>query len=137
MAGAILETAVIGELLKAALHRGETARLHFSRTATGVEVDVVAQQWESGAERLIPLEVRTSATTTARMARGIRGLRADFGGMVAPGYVVCRGDRRLPLGDDVTSLPLSEPQRRAWRSAVPPTRARPAACRTPAPARHR
>ena len=108
MAGALLETAVIGELLKAALHRGETARLHFWRTATGVEVDVLAQLWESGGERLVPLEVKTSATATARMARGIRGLRADMGGMVAPGYVVYLGDRRLPLGDDVTSLPLAE-----------------------------
>lgn len=108
MAGALLETAVVGELLKAALHRGETARLHFWRTATGVEVDVLAQLWESGGERLVPLEVKTSATATARMARGIRGLRADMGGMVAPGYVVYLGDRRLPLGDDVTSLPLGE-----------------------------
>jgi predicted AAA+ superfamily ATPase len=108
MAGAILETAVIGELLKAALHRGETSRLHFWRTATGVEVDVLAQQWKSGAERLVPLEVKTSATATARMARGIRGLRADLGGMVAPGYVVYLGDRRLPLGDEVMSLPLSD-----------------------------
>ncbi len=108
MAGALLETAVIGELLKAALHRGESARLHFWRTATGVEVDVLAQLWESGGERLVPLEVKTSATATARMARGIRGLRADMGGMVAPGYVVYLGDRRLPLGDDVTSLPLGE-----------------------------
>jgi predicted AAA+ superfamily ATPase len=108
MAGTILETVVIGELLKAALHHGETARLHFWRTATGVEVDVLAQKWESGAERLVPLEAKTSATATARMARGIRSLRADVGDLVAPGYVVYLGDRRLPLGDDVTSLPLSE-----------------------------
>jgi predicted AAA+ superfamily ATPase len=108
MAGTILETAVIGELLKAALHHGEPARLHFWRTATGVEVDVLAQMWESGAERLVPLEVKTSATATVRMAHGIRGLRADLGGLIAPGYVVYLGGRRLPLGDDVTSLPLSE-----------------------------
>lgn len=108
MAGALLETAVMGELLKAALHRGETARLHFWRTATGVEVDVLAEESGSGGERLVPLEVKTSATANARMARGIRGLRADLGGLVAPGYVVFLGDRRLPLGDDVTSLPLSE-----------------------------
>ena len=31
LAGALLETAVVGELLKTALHRGETARLHFWR----------------------------------------------------------------------------------------------------------
>ena len=108
MAGTILETAVIGELLKGALHHGETARLHFWRTATGVEVDVLAEESGSGGERLVPLEVKTSATASARMARGIRGVRADLGGLVAPGYVVYLGDRRLPLGDDVTSMPLSE-----------------------------
>lgn len=108
LAGALLETAVVGELLKAALHRGETARLHFWRTATGVEVDVLAQQWESGAERLVPLEVKTTATATTRMAGSIRGLRADLGEVVAPGYLVYLGDRRLPLGSGVTSLPLSE-----------------------------
>jgi predicted AAA+ superfamily ATPase len=108
MAGAVMETAVIGELLKAAVHRGETARLHFWRTATGVEVDVLAEDRESGAERLVPLEVKTSATAAARMAGGIRGLRADLGALVTAGYVVYLGDRRLPLGDDVTSLPLSE-----------------------------
>ena len=108
MAGTILETAVIGELLKGALHHGETARLHFWRTATGVEVDELAEESGSGGERLVPLEVKTSATASARMARGIRGVRADLGGLVAPGYVVYLGDRRLPLGDDVTSMPLSE-----------------------------
>lgn len=108
MAGALLETAVIGELLKAALHRGETARLHFWRTASGVEVDVLAEQEALGAGRLVPLEVKTSATATARMAGGIHGLRADLGDLVAPGYLVYLGNRRLPLGDDVTSLPLSE-----------------------------
>jgi len=108
MAGAVLETAVIGELLKAAVHRGETARLHFWRTATGVEVDVLASHQESGGERLVPLEVKTSATASARMAGGIRSLRADLGDLVAPGYVAFLGNRRLPLGDGVTSLPLSE-----------------------------
>ena len=108
MAGALVETAVIGELLKVALHRGDTARLHFWRTATGVEVDVLAEDAGSGGERLVPLEVKTSATASVRMTRGIHGLRDDLGEMVAPGYVVYLGDRRLPLGDDVTSLPLAE-----------------------------
>ncbi len=108
MAGVLAETAVVGELLKAALHRALTPRLHFWRTATGVEVDVLAETGDAGRERLVPLEIKTSATATARMTRGIRGLRADLGDAVAPGYVVYLGDRRLPLGDDVTSLPLSE-----------------------------
>jgi predicted AAA+ superfamily ATPase len=108
LAGVLLETAVVGELLKVALHRGETARLHFWRTATGVEVDVLAERQDIGSGRLVPMEVKTTATATARMAGGIRSLRADLGDLISPGYLVYLGDRRLPLGDDVTSLPLSE-----------------------------
>jgi uncharacterized protein len=108
LAGALLETVVVGELLKAALHRGETARLHFWRTAAGVEVDVLVERQDVGLGHLVPLEVKTTATATARMAGGIRSLRTDLGDLIAPGYLVFLGDRRLPLGADVTSLPLSE-----------------------------
>ncbi|HZL63573.1 MAG TPA: DUF4143 domain-containing protein [Thermoleophilia bacterium] len=79
MAGAIVETAVVSELMKAYLHRGERPILSFWRTATVVEVDVLAEQADAGGRRLVPLEVR---------------------------YL---GDRRLPLGDRVTALPLAEP----------------------------
>jgi len=108
LAGALLETAVVGELLKTALHRGESRRLHFWRTATGVEVDVLAEREAAGDARLVPVEVKTAATATARMAGAIRSLRADLGSQVASGYVVYLGGRRLPLGDEVTSLPLDQ-----------------------------
>jgi predicted AAA+ superfamily ATPase len=108
MAGAILETAVVAEALKAALHRGEDPRLHFWRTATGIEVDLLVERWSDGGGRLVPLEVKTSATPSARMADGIRRLRMDLGDRVAPGYLVHLGDSRLPLGDGITSLPLAD-----------------------------
>ena len=108
MAGVLAETMVVGELLKSALHRGESPRLHFWRTATGVEVDVLAEVEGAGAGRLVPVEVKSSATAVPAMARSVRHLTADLGEELARGYVVYLGDRRLPLGDGVTALPLSE-----------------------------
>ncbi len=108
MAGALLETAVVAELLKAALHRGEQPDLYFWRTATGVEVDALVRTYDERGERLVPLEVKTTATASARMAAGIARLGGDLGERVAPGYVVYLGDRRLPLGQNVTALPLAE-----------------------------
>ena len=108
MAGVLAETLVVGELLKAALHRGESPRLHFWRTATGVEVDVLAEVEGAAPGRLVPVEVKSSATAVPAMARSIRHLAADLGDALALGYVVYLGDRRLPLGDGVTALPLSE-----------------------------
>jgi predicted AAA+ superfamily ATPase len=108
LAGPLLETAVVSELVKTALHRGESPRLHFWRTATGVEVDVLAQTWADAREMLVPIEVKTSGTASSRMAVGVARLRQDLGALVAPGYVVYLGDRRLPLGGEVTALPLEE-----------------------------
>ena len=69
---------------------------------------MLAETGGAGVPDLVPPEVKTSATATPRMARGIRGLRADLGDAVVPGYVVFMGDRRLPLRVGVTSLPLWE-----------------------------
>ena len=55
MGGAIMETAVLSEILKTVTHRAEDAQLHFWRTSTGTEVDIVV---ETGG-RLIPIEVNS------------------------------------------------------------------------------
>jgi len=104
LAGALVETLVISELVKAASHRGEVPRLHFWRTATGVEVDALVES--SGLQ--VPVEVKASATAAAGMAKGIRRLRADLPGAVSSGYVAYTGDRRLPLGDGDIALPVGE-----------------------------
>jgi hypothetical protein len=102
MAGAIMETAVLGELVKDQLGQGHEARIHFWRTSTGSEVDFLV---ERGAT-LIPIEVKASSTPRPAMASGIHALRADLGGRVGPGYVVHTGEGVLPLGDGVTAVPF-------------------------------
>lgn len=103
MGGALFETAVLMEIVKTFVHRGQEPPVYFWRTSTGSEVDIVV---DTGG-RLVPIEVKLSATPHPPMAKGILGLRAALGDLVAPGYVVHPGDSRLPLGPGVTSLPFS------------------------------
>jgi hypothetical protein len=102
LGGAIFETAVLMEVVKRLRHRGETARVHFWRTATGTEVDVVVE----ARRKLIPIEAKLSATPRPAMAADIQIFRRDLGAATAAGFVVHSGDVRSPLGEGVAALPL-------------------------------
>lgn len=104
MGRGIFETAVLTEMVKALVHRGEDPQVYFWRTSYGSEVDLVV---EAGG-RLIPIEVKLSATPRPAMADHIRTFRQDLGDKAAPGYVVHPGDVRLPLAPEVTALPFGE-----------------------------
>ncbi len=103
MAGAIFETAVVSEIVKTLVHRGEEPQVYFWRTSSGTEVDIVVQ---SGG-RLVPIEVKLSATPRPEMAAGVNRFREDFGPQAAAGYVVHPGEVSLPLGPEVSALPFS------------------------------
>ena len=103
MSGAIVETAVINEIVRTIRHRGVEPRLYFWRTATGVEVDLLV---ETG-RQIIPVEIKQSATPRPAMAKAISSLRADLGDAVAPGYVVHTGDTKSPLGNGTVAWPFS------------------------------
>jgi predicted AAA+ superfamily ATPase len=103
LGGAIFETAVISEIVKSLVHRGESPQIYFWRTSSGTEVDLVV---DVGGE-LIPIEIKLSATPRPEMAAGIRTFRSDFKGKAKAGYLVHPGQTRLPLGSGVTSLPFS------------------------------
>ncbi|MFZ0614242.1 MAG: DUF4143 domain-containing protein, partial [Desulfobacterales bacterium] len=99
----IMETAVLSEIVKTLTHRGIDPQVYFWRTAAGTEVDILID--DGG--RLVPVEVKLSATPRPAMAASIKSLLQDFGDKVMPGYVVHPGDIRLPLGSNVTALPFS------------------------------
>ena len=104
LGGAIMETAVVGEIVKTLTHRGMDPRIFFWRTTAGAEVDIVVETQG----RLVPIEVKLSATPRPAMAGPIRRFHKDFGERTMPGYVVHPGDVRLPLGEGVTALPFAE-----------------------------
>ena len=104
LGGAIMETAVVGEIVKTLTHRGMDPRIFFWRTTAGAEVDIIVETQG----RLAPIEVKLSATPRPAMAGPIRRFHRDFGEQTMPGYVVHPGDVRLPLGEGVTALPFAE-----------------------------
>lgn len=104
LGGAILETAVLAQILRTLVHRGEEPRLYFWRTSAGAEVDFIV---ELGG-RLIPIEVKASATPRPSMAAGIEAFQNDLGSRASTGYVVHPGDVRLPLGARVLALPFAD-----------------------------
>jgi predicted AAA+ superfamily ATPase len=104
LAGAIMETAVLSEIVKSLTHRGIDPQVYFWRTSTWTEVDFVV---ESGG-KLVPVEVKLSSTPRPAMASSIKTFREDLGARALPGYVVHPGEVRLPLGPGVTAWPYSQ-----------------------------
>jgi len=104
MGGAIFETAVIGEIMRRLSGRGERPHLYFWRTSTGVEVDLIVET----AGKLIPIEIKTSATPDRTMARNIVAFRKDLYGQAEKGFVVHPGDVTIPLVPDAVFLPFAD-----------------------------
>jgi hypothetical protein len=104
LAGAIMETAVLSEIVKSLTHRGIDPQVYFWRTSTGTEVDFVV---ETGG-KLVPVEVKLSATPRPAMASSIKVFREDLGTKALPGYVVHPGEVKLPLGPGVAAWPYSQ-----------------------------
>lgn len=104
MGGAIFETAVFSEIIKVLIHRGENPQVYFWRTTAGSEVDIVI---ESGG-KLIPIEIKLSATPRSGMAAGIRTFQKDFGERATIGFVIHPGDVCLPLSPKVKAFPFSK-----------------------------
>lgn len=102
--GAILVTAVISEIVKSLTRRATDPQVHFQRTRAGAGVDVVV----AAEGRLVPVEIKLSATPRPGMAVAIRTFRKDLGSEARPGYVVQPRDVRLPLGEAETALPFAE-----------------------------
>jgi len=101
--GAIMETAVLSEIVKTIIHRGVEPQIYFWRTSLGSEVDIIV---DTG-EKLIPIEVKLSATPRPGMADRIEAFQADLGKKATHGYVVHPGDIHLPLKPKVTAIPFS------------------------------
>ena len=103
LGGTIFETAVLMEIVKRAYHSGLEARVHFWRTATGSEVDIIIEQGPS----VIPVEVKLSATARPAMAKSVQNFRVDFGHAAQPGYVIYTGRTLQPLPMQVQAIPFT------------------------------
>ncbi len=101
--GQLFETFVVNELAKQKAWLDFDVRLHHFRDA-GSEIDLLLV---GPGERIVAIEVKSSATVNASDARHIVSFRDRIGGQFVHGYVLYLGSRTLPLANDITALPVS------------------------------
>jgi hypothetical protein len=103
LGGPIMETAVLSEIVKTLAHRGIDPQVYFWRTSNGTEVDILI---ETNC-KIIPVEVKLSATPRPAMASSIKTFMEDFGNKALSGYLIHPGNTQLPLGSNITALPYA------------------------------
>lgn len=108
--GSLLETFVFQELRRQASWHDEPCAFFHHRDRDGVEVDIVI---ERGARVLVGVEVKASATVTARDFRGLRKLREAAGKRFACGVVLYDGETSASFGDGLFAVPM----RALWEPA--------------------
>ena len=100
MAGNILETYVVGEILKSYWHNGKGAPLYFYRDTHQQEIALLIEQ--DG--KLYPIEIKKNATPS--------NLRINFSPLkrldkeVGEGAVLCLRPEPIALSREITSLPI-------------------------------
>lgn len=102
MSGAILETWIMGELLKSYWHNGRQAPFFYYRDKDKKEIDLLIIQDGT----IYPLECKNSASPGMGDIRNFSVL-ANLKMPVGPGAVVCLATQSLPLGPAVRSMSVA------------------------------
>ena len=102
--GRFLEGFVFSELLKHSTVSADSYRLLYYRDADQFEVDVVI---ENGAEQLVGIEVKASATVRQKDLRGLKKLASRAGDQFSAGVLLYDGKDTMPVGSNLWAAPLS------------------------------
>lgn len=101
MSGAMLETWVVGEIVKSYWHNGLQTNMYFYRDTDQQEVDLLI---ESG-DTLYPVEIKKTASPSQNARRQFAVLD-KLGKTIGPGAVLCLVERDVPLSQSVTAVPV-------------------------------
>lgn len=104
LAGMLLETFAVMELVKQATWSAAAVELFFYRDTEKREVDLVI---ESANGDVAAIEMKSAASVSAADTRGLRLLRDKLGSRFRSGVVVYTGEHTLRLDDRIWALPLS------------------------------
>jgi predicted AAA+ superfamily ATPase len=102
MAGAFLETYVVGEILKSWWNNAATPSLYYYRDKDGREIDLVLQQ----DDRLYPVEIKKSASPKPEWTKHFNALSRFSKGPIQ-GAVVCMVSEPFPLDPNTSAVPVS------------------------------
>jgi hypothetical protein len=101
--GHLLETFVVGELLKQASWSDDIATVGHWRTHDDHEVDLVIERHDGA---VTAFEVKAATRITARDARGLRALRDALGDGFTAGIILHTGDLTYRLDDRIIVAPI-------------------------------
>lgn len=101
MSGAILETWVLGELLKSWWNQAREPSLYYYRDKDGVELDFVILQ----NQKAYPMEVKKAATPHKKWTSPFRSFERLI--PVDSGGVMCLCSEYIPLGSGIYAVPAS------------------------------
>jgi predicted AAA+ superfamily ATPase len=102
--GALVESLVRQELHKQSAWSRARPRLYYYRTADGKEVDFIL---ESRDGRIVGVEVKASLNLTASDLAGLRDLADTAGDSFVRGIVLYMGGQTLPVGKQITAMPIT------------------------------
>lgn len=102
--GAVLETFVLGEVLKLASWSDDHFEVSHFRDKDGNEVDIVI---ENRRGQVVGIEVKAAATVTAADFGGLRRLAQACGERFALGLVLHDHGHTVPFGDRLFASPIS------------------------------
>ncbi|GHS95610.1 ATPase [Synergistales bacterium] len=102
-AGAMLETYVVGEILKSYLHNGKEPSMYLYRDANQNEIDIILEQ--DGI--LYPIEIKKTANPGLNDCKSFGSLQR-LNKKTGLGAVICLQPERIPLSREVVSIPVWE-----------------------------
>ncbi len=108
--GHLLETFVVGELLKPASWSDDVAGTGHWRTHDGHEVDLIIERFDGS---VIGFEVKASRQIDTEDARGLIALRDILGDQFHAGFVLGTGDTALRIDDRIYACPIN----RLWQAS--------------------
>ena len=104
LTGKLFENFVSSELFKQSAWSGLRIRIYHFRTQAGREVDLVL---ENSSGKICGIEVKLSASVTAKHFAGLRELQRLAGDNFVAGIVIYTGDQIVPFGDNFYAVPFS------------------------------
>ena len=103
-AGSLLESFVVGEIQRHIPWSMERPSLHHYRDKAQREIDVVLETRDG---RVAAIEVKAARDVDDDDFRHLRWFRDTLGERFVSGVVLHLGERTLPAGDRLTSMPVS------------------------------
>jgi uncharacterized protein len=102
--GHLLETFVVGELLKQASWHDDVDVVGHWRTSGGAEVDLVIETYDGD---IVAFEVKAHQEVNPRDAAGLRTLRDSLGDAFRAGFVLNTGPTAYRVDDRIYATPIA------------------------------